>query len=100
MGFGQLLKGWELNTIVQRLRSANPGARSMPAQTFSGTGELVDRWNFFGNPGDFKPTISSGCALFLGAPATPACAAKALALDGWRGRRQHGGSQRLWMLSG
>ena len=30
----------------------------------SGTGEFSDRWNFFGNPSDFKPT-PSGIPFFL-----------------------------------
>jgi hypothetical protein len=49
----QLLEGWQVNSIVT-LQS------SMPWQTFdssndqSRTGEFADRWNFFGNPADFK----------------------------------------------
>jgi hypothetical protein len=52
-GFGQLLEGWQLNTIVTY-------ATSQPWQTFdnfddfSGTGENADRWNIFGSPSDFS----------------------------------------------
>ena len=79
-GFGQLLKGWELNTIVS-VYGAQPWGPIDAGTDVSGTGELVDRWNFFGDPGDFKPTISSGVPYFGGA-SNSACAAKALALDG------------------
>jgi hypothetical protein len=53
----------------------------------SGTGELIsDRWDFFGNPSDFKST-PIGIPFFPGSgdpnsPSNAACGAKALALDG------------------
>ena len=34
----------------------------------SGTGEFSDRWNFFGNPSDFKPTPSGIPFFFSGTP--------------------------------
>jgi hypothetical protein len=53
-GFGQLLEGWQLNTIVTF-------ATAQPWQTFdnsgeniSGTGEGTDRWDIFGSPTDFS----------------------------------------------
>jgi hypothetical protein len=51
-GFGQLLEGWSINTIVT-LASPQPWQTYDPADNFSGTGENTDRWNIFGNPADF-----------------------------------------------
>jgi Carboxypeptidase regulatory-like domain len=78
--FGQLLQGWQLNSIIS-VFGAQPWGPIDAGTDVSGTGELVDRWNFFGNPGDFKPTLSSGVPYFAGA-SDATCAAKALALDG------------------
>jgi hypothetical protein len=78
--WGQLLEGWQVNTIIS-VFGAQPWGPIDAGTDISGTGELVDRWNFFGNPSDFKPTISSGVPYFAGA-SNPACLAKATALDG------------------
>jgi hypothetical protein len=51
-GFGQLLDGWKLNTIVN-IQTAQPWNIDDTGNDFSGTGELADRWNFYGNPNDF-----------------------------------------------
>jgi hypothetical protein len=77
---GELLEGWQVNTIVS-VFGAQPWGPIDAGTDISGTGELVDRWNFFGNPSDFKPTISSGVPYFAGT-SDPACLAKAQALDG------------------
>jgi len=58
-GFGQLLQGWKLNTIVN-IQTAQPWNIDDTGNDFSGTGELADRWNFFGNPKDFKSGGGSG----------------------------------------
>ena len=64
-GFGQLLEGWQLNTIVTF-------ATSQPWQTydnndnFSGTGENTDRWDLFGNPADFPSGKNSFADCFAG----------------------------------
>ncbi len=58
-GFGQLLEGWKLNTIVN-LQTAQPWLVTDGTNNFSGTGERVDRWNFFGNPQDFSGYGGSG----------------------------------------
>jgi hypothetical protein len=55
-GFGQLLEGWKLNTIVT-VQSAQPwlvfdGSHDY-STSGSGLGDLTDRWDFFGNPSDF-----------------------------------------------
>jgi hypothetical protein len=69
-GFGQLLEGWKLNSIVS-VQSAQPWNIADTNNDFSATGESQDRWDFFGNPKDFKSGSSSvpHCA-FLSAPAT------------------------------
>jgi hypothetical protein len=53
-GFGQLLEGWKLNSIVT-LQTAQPWniGDTSNAFTFS-TGDKNLRWDFFGNPSDFK----------------------------------------------
>ena len=51
-GFGQLLEGWQINTIVT-FATAQPWQTYDPSDNFSGTGENTDRWNIFGNPSDF-----------------------------------------------
>jgi hypothetical protein len=49
----QLLEGWQVNTIIT-LQSGQPYNINDQTNDFSGTGELADRWNLFGNPTDFK----------------------------------------------
>jgi hypothetical protein len=57
-GFGQLLEGWKINSIVS-LQGPQPWSVVDRQYDFSGGGDLADRWNFFGNPSDFKSTTSS-----------------------------------------
>jgi len=52
-GFGQLLEGWQLNTIVT-FATAQPWQTYDPADNISGTLENADRWSLFGNPKDFS----------------------------------------------
>jgi len=56
-GFAQMLKGWKLNTIVS-LQTGQPWLVLDKVDSFSTGGspfgDLADRWNFFGNPADFK----------------------------------------------
>jgi hypothetical protein len=54
----QLLKGWQLNSIVT-LQSGAPWGVDDSSNNISGTSEFTDRWNFSGNPGDFKSGNSS-----------------------------------------
>jgi hypothetical protein len=49
----QLLEGWQVNTIIT-LQSGQPYNINDQSNDFSGTGELADRWDLFGNPADFK----------------------------------------------
>ncbi|HEV2522987.1 MAG TPA: carboxypeptidase regulatory-like domain-containing protein [Candidatus Acidoferrales bacterium] len=58
-GFGQLLEGWKLNTIVT-VQTPQPwlvfdgsGAQDFSTGS-SGFGDLTDRWNITGNPADFR----------------------------------------------
>jgi Carboxypeptidase regulatory-like domain/TonB dependent receptor len=59
-GFGQLLEGWQINSIVT-LQSAQPWLAfdPGPGHNFSGTGEGTDRWNITGNPADFRSSANS-----------------------------------------
>src|SRR5207248_2440070 len=76
----QLLEGWQVNTIIT-LQSGQPWNINDQSFDFSGTGELADRWNFYGNPSDFKSQGPNGLPYFSGA-SNSACAQKAAALDG------------------
>jgi outer membrane receptor protein involved in Fe transport len=49
---GQLLEGWSVNSIVT-VQSGQPWIANDMGNNISGTGELSDRWDFFGNPKDF-----------------------------------------------
>jgi len=58
-GFGQLLKGWKLNSILN-IQTAQPWiAFDASNNNFSGSFDKSDRWDFFGNPADFKSGSSS-----------------------------------------
>jgi hypothetical protein len=56
-GFGQLLEGWKPNTIVS-LSTGMPWLIYDTGNDFStggsGKGDFYDRWDFFGNPSDFR----------------------------------------------
>jgi hypothetical protein len=61
-GFGQMLEGWKINSVV----SLQSGLPWLPidtgnnfSQSFPHGGEQTDRWDFFGNPGDFTSGSSS-----------------------------------------
>jgi Carboxypeptidase regulatory-like domain/TonB dependent receptor len=49
----QLLEGWQVNTIIT-MQSGQPWNINDQSNDFSGTGELADRWDLFGNPADLK----------------------------------------------
>ncbi len=57
-GFGQLLEGWKINSIVS-VQSAQPWNIADSSNNFTGDGDFNDRWDFFGNPADFKSGSSS-----------------------------------------
>jgi len=54
-GFGQLLEGWSLNSLVT-LQSGLPFNAIDATDNLSLTGEFADHWDFFGNPKDFQAT--------------------------------------------
>jgi hypothetical protein len=72
-GYGQLLAGWKLNAIVS-LQSGMPWIVNDTGNNFSGSNDLSDRWNFFGNPSDFRSgsisipycTGPTGCSVTSG----------------------------------
>src|SRR5208337_346255 len=84
---GQVLEGWELNSIVtlqspQKWGAMDEGtdAAGIGALPVSPPANSPIRWNFFGNPDDFK-SGPTGTPQFPHAT-NASCAAKALALDG------------------
>ena len=60
-GFGQLLKGWKINSIVtlQTAQPWNVSDYSGNGISFSGTGDKSDRWDLFGTPSDFHSGSNS-----------------------------------------
>ncbi len=76
----QLLEGWQLNTIIT-MQSGQPWNVNDQNNNFSGINEGSDRWNFYGNPSDFKSQGPQGLPFFPGT-SNATCMAKATALDG------------------
>ncbi len=93
-GAGQMLEGWELNSIVT-VQSSQPWGPIDLGTDAAGTGPLPvsppafapNRWDFYGRPSDFKSGPTS-IPFFAGSgdPTNPtsnsSCNAAALALDG------------------
>jgi hypothetical protein len=80
-GFGQMLEGWGINSIVL-IESGLPWGVADVTDDFSGTNEIAnstqargEQWNFFGNPNDFTPvhgwTDTNGGALSGGTGGVP-----------------------------
>jgi hypothetical protein len=77
---GQLLQGWELNSVVT-LQSASPWGVQDFTNDFSGTNQVNELntfgqpWNFTGNPNDFKAgrNVPTPCWSGSGASALPGC---------------------------
>jgi len=57
-GFGQLLEGWKMNSIVT-IATAQPWNVFDAKNNFDGNGDNSGRWDFFGNPADFVSGSSS-----------------------------------------
>jgi hypothetical protein len=57
-GFAQLLEGWQINAIAT-VQTGQPWTVNDYGNNFSGTKDKSDRWDFFGNPADFKGTQNS-----------------------------------------
>lgn len=81
--WGQLLQGWQVNSIVtlQTGMPWGPIDGYLNGNDVSGTGEFADRWNFFGKPSDFNSSHDGPLPYFSGNDAVnnPACAAHASA---------------------
>jgi carboxypeptidase family protein/TonB-dependent receptor-like protein len=67
----QLLEGWQVNTIIT-MQSGQPWNVNDQANNFSNIGEATDRWDFFGNPSDFKSGGQNTLPFCSGDPANPA----------------------------
>ena len=80
-GYAQMLEGWQLNSIIS-VSSAQPYGVMDAGTDVSLTGELNDRWDFFGNPKDFKSAAYIGVPYFApGDPNMPsACSTSAAAI--------------------
>ncbi len=64
--FAQMLEGWQINSIVT-IQSGLPWSvidGFVNGNDVSLTGEFSDRWDFFGSPSDFKPSVA-GIPFFL-----------------------------------
>jgi hypothetical protein len=81
--FAQMLEGWQVNSIIS-LSTGQPFGVMDAGTDISKTGEANDRWDFFGNPSDFKATPTGiPCFGFTGPPCgsiPPACAKAAAAV--------------------
>src|SRR6267154_6246079 len=83
---GQILQGWQLNSVVT-LASGAPWTPRDATNDFSGTNQVNELasygqlWNFYGNTGDFTPGRGVPIPFFSGT-SNAACLAKAVALDG------------------
>jgi hypothetical protein len=69
--WGQLVEGWQVNSILT-LQSGQPWQTFDSSNDFSATGEFADRWDFFGNPEDFKSQGSNSIPQCAGNPAIAA----------------------------
>ncbi len=69
-GAGQLLEGWQVNSIVV-IQSGFPWTATDYDDDVSSTGEFSDRWDIFGNPNNirFSPTnpipFDAACGCYL-----------------------------------
>src|SRR5712664_1531724 len=71
-GYAHMLEGWQINSIltVQTGAPWNIDDGYQNGNDISLTGEYSDRWNFFGNPLDFKPS-TKGIPYFLAGTPPP-----------------------------
>jgi hypothetical protein len=74
---GQLLEGWQVNSIVNMATGA-PWQVIDSTTDVSGTREFTDRWNFYGKPTDFSYRNSAPVPWFSGT-SNAACLSKATA---------------------
>jgi hypothetical protein len=57
-GYGQVLEGWQINTIVN-IQSSQPWRVNDGGNNFNGTNDNSDLWNFTGKPASFKAGFNS-----------------------------------------
>ena len=84
-GFGQILKGWSVNSIVA-LQTGQPWYTQDTSNDFSGTNVigagptgLGERWDFFGSPSNFQSGPNAiPCASGSGPSAISGCSAPAI----------------------
>jgi hypothetical protein len=74
----QALEGWQINSILT-LQSPQPWLVNDTGNDISGSGDFGDRWNFFGNAGDFK-SRGPNATPYFGGTSNPKCLAKATAM--------------------
>ncbi|MBZ5527285.1 MAG: TonB-dependent receptor [Acidobacteriia bacterium] len=67
----QMLEGWQVNSIVT-VQTGQPWNVNDQGNDISGTAEATDRWDFFGNPADFKSGGQSSIPYCTGDPTDPA----------------------------
>jgi hypothetical protein len=70
--FAQMLEGWQVNSIIT-VQSGLPwsvidGFATTGGTDISRTAEFADRWDFFGSPSDFKPSVAGIPFFFAGTP--------------------------------
>jgi hypothetical protein len=78
-GFAQMMEGWQINSIVT-LQSGQPWSAIDGQQNGSDislTGELGDRWDFFGKPSDFSPSPNGPIPFFADGTTNALCVAHA-----------------------
>jgi Carboxypeptidase regulatory-like domain/TonB dependent receptor len=68
-GFGQLLEGWQINSIIN-IQGPQPWAVNDYKNNFSGVFDFADRWNFAGDPSGMRASANAlpYCHLVGGAP--------------------------------
>ena len=78
---GQLLEGWQINSILT-VQTGQPWGvidGFVNGSDVSQTGELADRWDFFGKPSDFNATRTAIPYYTSTSPGYSACVAQAQA---------------------
>ena len=89
-GFGEMLEGWQINSIVT-LDSPQYWPVIDTGTNVSGSGEGHDRWDFFGDPNDFRSGPTSIPYFAPGASNMPsACVADAAAVGATASLNQFG----------
>jgi hypothetical protein len=57
-GFGQLLEGWQINSIIN-IQTPQPWSVNDYKSNYSGVFDFADRWNFSGDPAGFKASANT-----------------------------------------